>query len=298
MPTPVLAAGGIIWRPSSDPNEVEVLLVHRPRYRDWTFPKGKLHKGESLLDAAVREVSEETGLSVVVGHRMPAVSYRTIDGPKEVAYWTMQPTGGEFLPSNEVDKIRWVSMARARKVLSYGHDRRLARELVDLPPSVVRVVLVRHAHAGHRSNFNGADIDRPLSDRGRHQADRLVPLLAGFAPTRVLSARPLRCIQTVEPIADLEGLAVDEAPMFGEDEFAEQPQAAADRLLADLDSTDGVTVIASQGGVIPSLISWLSESGAIQPLLPIAAIAAKASAWALTSRAGRLRADYYPPLKR
>ena len=295
MPSPILAAGGILWRQDSEASAVEVLVVHRPRYHDWTFPKGKLHKGESLLSAAVREVSEETGLAVVVGHRMPPVSYRTLDGPKEVTYWTMRPSGGGFTPNHEVDRVRWVPLAQAGKRLTYAHDRRLADELADRPPDVVRVVLVRHAHAGHRSDFDGPDEKRPLSNRGLRQADRLVALLASFAPTRVVSAPALRCVQTVEPLTRATGLPLEHAPMFGEDEFAANPQAAAEGLLADLASTEEVTVICSQGGVIPKLITWLPPSGAPEPLPQIAA---KAGVWALASGAGRLRADYYPPSKK
>ncbi|CAN5269845.1 NUDIX hydrolase [soil metagenome] len=294
MHRPILAAGGIIWRPTFALNTVEVLLVHRPRYDDWTFPKGKLHKGETLLGAAVREVSEETGLSVVVGHRMPAVSYRTSDGPKEVTYWAMQSTGGEFVPNREVDDLRWESVTRAAKTLSYDHDRRLAEELVDKPPGIVRVVLVRHADAGHRSDFDGPDVARPLVDRGARQADRLVTLVSNFRPTRVWSAPALRCIQTVLPMARARGLNVDKAPMFGEDEFAADRQATADQLLAALASTEDVTVIVSQGGVIPELMTGLSPPGGPE-LMP--EVTAKAGAWALAFGAGRVRADYYPPTK-
>jgi 8-oxo-dGTP diphosphatase len=289
---PIRAAGGILWRQNCESETLEVLLVHRPRYRDWTFPKGKLHKHEALLTAAVREVAEETGLSVVVGHRMPTIRYRTLDGPKEVTYWSMRPTGGDFVPSREVDKVRWVPLTRATRKLTYAHDRRLADELADQPPGVVRVVLVRHADAGRRSDFDGADIARPLSERGLQQADRLVPLLAAFAPTRVLSAPALRCVQTVEPLAKATGLAVEETPMFGEDEFAADPQAAADRFSSDLASVDQVTVIVSQGGVIPALITSLPSSGAPEPMPQVAA---KAGVWALASGAGPVRADYYPP---
>lgn len=289
----VLAAGGILWRRDSE--SVEVLLVHRPRYHDWTFPKGKLHKGESLLAAAIREVTEETGLSVVVGHRMPMVGYRTIDGPKEVTYWAMQPRDGEFGANHEVDKVRWVPLARASRKLTYAHDRRLADELADQPPGVVRATLVRHADAGHRSEFDGVDVERPLSDRGLRQADRLVPLLSTFAPTRVVSAPALRCVQTVEPLAKANGLAVEPAPMFGEEYFSADPQAATERLRSDLASIDDVTVIASQGGVVPALIASLSTSAASGPMRQIAA---KAGVWALAFGAGRVRADYYPPPKK
>lgn len=305
MSNPVLAAGGIIWRSPSPAGEIEVLLVHRPRYDDWSFPKGKLDKGElaggapgaappvrSLLAAAIREVAEETGLSVVVGHRMPPVGYRTSDGPKKVSYWTMQARSGEFSPNREVDAIRWVCLAQAGELLSYDHDRAMIAELSGRAPGVVRVLLVRHGAAGRRKDFAGPDEFRPLVERGRRQAEHLVPLLRSFGPTRVLSATPLRCLQTVEPIARAIGVTVQTAPMFGEAGYGEDPRAAGQCLAEALAATEGVTVIASQGGVIPSLIGWLSRSEALGDLSPTAA---KASAWALASGATGSRADYYPP---
>ncbi len=292
MRTPVLAAGGIIWRPASDAEAIEVLLVHRPKYDDWTFPKGKLHQGESLIAAAVREVAEETGLSVIVGHRMRTVSYATTDGPKEVTYWVMQPADGDFAPNAEVDQIRWVPVAVAAEELSYAHDRRLALELTDLPPGVVRVVLVRHADAGQRKDDPAADITRPLSERGADQAHALTPLLTLFAPTRVISAPALRCVQTVEPLADALGLTVEVEPTLGEAEFARDPSPAAELLLAALHATKDTTVISSQGGVIPGLIAGLPSADAPEPLTPVVA---KAGVWTLATTGGRVRADYYPP---
>lgn len=294
MHAPVLAAGGIIWRPTSDTRTIELLLVHRSRYRDWTFPKGKLHEGESLLTAAVREVGEETGLSVVVGHRMPVVHYRTLDGPKEVTYWVMQPEGGEFVPNREVDDVRWIPIGQVGKQLSYRHDRRLVHELADLPPGVVRVLLVRHAHAGQRKDSDGPDLTRPVSDRGARQAHELVRLLTLFAPSRVMSAPALRCVQTVEPLARSLGLSVEVAPIFGEEEFAANSKPAAQLLTSALNSTQGVTVICSQGGVLPALIAGLPSAEAPEPLAPIVA---KAGVWALATTGGRVRADYYPPSK-
>jgi len=292
MHRPVLAAGGIIWRRAEGSNALEVLLVRRPRYDDWTFPKGKLHRDEALLAAAVREVAEETGLSVVVGQRMGTVSYLTVDGPKEVTYWTMQPAGGNFRANAEVDTIRWVPVARAADVLSYDHDKLLADELADQPPNVVRVILVRHAVAQRRGEFAGPDEARPLVARGRRQADELVSLLNCFGPTRVLSAPAQRCVQTVEPFARSAGISVETDPMFGEEGFAEDPRAAVDRLASALASRVDVTVIASQGGVIPTLLSQLSLSGAPEPT---GQIAGKAGAWALASGSGPVRGDYYPP---
>jgi 8-oxo-dGTP diphosphatase len=117
----VEAAGGVIWRPGDD--GVEVLVVHRPRYDDWTFPKGKLDPGESHEQAALREVEEETGLRCRLGEEVAAVSYRDQRGrSKRVRYWAMTVDGGEFEPNAEVDRIRWLPIPQARAVLTYGHD--------------------------------------------------------------------------------------------------------------------------------------------------------------------------------
>jgi 8-oxo-dGTP diphosphatase len=117
----VRAAGGVLWRRSDD--GVEVLIVHRPKYDDWTFAKGKLEPGEGFRDAARREVAEETGYSVEIGDELDPTTY--IDGKgrsKLVRYWTMTITGGTFAVNDEVDQIRWVSVARAAQRLSYERD--------------------------------------------------------------------------------------------------------------------------------------------------------------------------------
>jgi 8-oxo-dGTP diphosphatase len=122
----VKAAGGVVIG-----DDGLVVLVHRPRYDDWAFPKGKLDKGESWEDAALREVEEETGLRCRLGDELTPTSYRDPKGrAKVVRYWRMEPLGGEFVPSEEVDELRWVTTADANELLSYDHDRALLREVV------------------------------------------------------------------------------------------------------------------------------------------------------------------------
>jgi 8-oxo-dGTP diphosphatase len=124
----VKASGGVVWRRA--PRGIEVALVHRPRYDDWSFPKGKLGPGESWEDAALREVEEEIGLRCRLGHELPPTSYRDPKGrAKVVRYWMMEPLDGEFAPSREVDEMRWVGVGDAKRVLSYDHDRELLREV-------------------------------------------------------------------------------------------------------------------------------------------------------------------------
>lgn len=131
MTRTVRAAGGLIWRPG--PEGPEVLLVHRPRYDDWSFPKGKCAEEESDVACANREVGEETGLRCRLGDELPSARY--VDGkgrPKVVRYWEMRPTDGEFTPNQEVDEVQWIDVARARAALSYDHDREVLDALVAL----------------------------------------------------------------------------------------------------------------------------------------------------------------------
>jgi 8-oxo-dGTP pyrophosphatase MutT (NUDIX family) len=125
----VKASGGVVCRHGED--GLRLALVHRPRYDDWSFPKGKLGRGESWEDGALREVEEEIGLRCRLGEELPPTSYRDNKGrAKVVRYWLMEPIGGEFAPSDEVDEMRWVSPADAAEMLSYEHDRELLREVV------------------------------------------------------------------------------------------------------------------------------------------------------------------------
>ena len=125
----VQAAGGVVWR-RGDNGETEVLLVHRPKYDDWTLPKGKLDPGERHEDAAAREVEEETGVRAALGPELPSTSYTDRHGrPKLVRYWAMEAEGGEFRPNAEVDEVRWLPQEDAVHALSYDHDGAVVRAL-------------------------------------------------------------------------------------------------------------------------------------------------------------------------
>jgi 8-oxo-dGTP pyrophosphatase MutT (NUDIX family) len=126
----VQAAGGVVWRQGGD-GAVEVLLVHRPKYDDWSLPKGKLEAGETFEEAAAREVEEETGLQCRLGRELPGVRYRDrYDRPKIVRYWEMTVMGGRFRATKEVDVVRWLPVAEARRWLSYPHDRPVIESVI------------------------------------------------------------------------------------------------------------------------------------------------------------------------
>lgn len=126
--TPVRAAGCVLWRRSPETGEVEICLVHRPRYDDWSHPKGKLKRGERALEAALREVLEETGHRCVPGAPLPTVRYTANGRPKEVAYWLAEAVDGAFLPNDEVDRLLWLTPDVARARLTQPRDRALLDE--------------------------------------------------------------------------------------------------------------------------------------------------------------------------
>jgi 8-oxo-dGTP diphosphatase len=287
----VPAGGGVVWR-ARDDGTVETAVIHRPKYDDWSLPKGKLEPGEHALEAAVREVAEETGLTAVAGRRSRTTSYPIPEGVKRVEYWLMRAVGGEFQPNREVDELRWLPVDEASALLSHQHDRAVVADLArtDVPREPA-VLLVRHGRAGSRQEWDRPDDLRPLDEVGRQQAQRLAEVLPLFAPTAVLSAERLRCTQTVEPLADRLGLPVLPCREVGEEEYDADPQAALavlERLLEPRD-VPGVTVVCSQGGAIPGLLTALGVrvEGRDEPP------SAKGSTWALGGRRGALAADYY-----
>jgi 8-oxo-(d)GTP phosphatase len=287
----VAAAGGVLWRDRPD-GTTETVLVHRPKYGDWSLPKGKLDAGEHVLTAAVREVREETGEAVVLGRRSLQVRYTVPDGPKRVDYWLMQACGGDFASNREIDELRWVPLAEAADVVTYEHDRAVLTDaLRDDVPRAPTLLLVRHGRAGSRAEWDGDDDLRPLDDRGLAQARRLAEVLPHFRPTAILSAARTRCTQTVEPLAEKLGLEVELLPALGDPEFADDPRpgmAVVEELLRPR-TEPGVTVVCSQGGAIPSILMSLGVrvEGRDEPP------SAKGSVWALGGGPGAPAADYY-----
>jgi 8-oxo-(d)GTP phosphatase len=172
----ILSAGAVVWRPAADRAQgIEILVVHRPKYDDWSLPKGKREPGEHVLLTAVREVLEETSLRPVLGPRLGTTAYHVGDQPKQVDYWSAVSPGGRAAASHEIDAVTWLPWP---------------------------LILVRHASAGHKSDWAGDDLLRPLDARGAMDALLLASLLACFAPTaRVISSPALRCTETVRPYA-------------------------------------------------------------------------------------------------
>jgi len=288
--TPVLAAGGVVWR--RDGPDLLVALVHRPGYDDWTLPKGKARAGEQLLAAGVREVAEETGALVEVGRRLAPVEYPLPGGArKRVWHWSMRYLGGDHSPGPEVDQVCWLTVAEAAQRLTFPVDRAVLADFARVPADARIVLLLRHAKAGKRSQWPGEDRLRPLDKIGRRHAREVVPVLSAFGPRRILAADRVRCEQTVAPLAAHLQLPVESAPEFSDEAQAERPDLA----LASVRTLAGeqpATLICSQGNAIPGLLADLNVTpnagtGGFQ--------ARKGSAWVLSMIADRVVAgDYYP----
>ena len=281
---PVRAAGGIVLR--GEGPDRSVALVHRPRYDDWSFPKGRLDADEDEATAALREVEEETGLRCRLGPSVGAVTYRDPRGrAKVVRYFRMDADGGRFTPNREVDELRWVPIEAAAGLLSYAHDRSLLRQvLAGLPASALYVI--RHAKAGIRAAWSGPDEERPLTRRGRKQARRLVERFQGLDIQRILSSPFVRCMQTVEPLAEARGLPVEVATELREG-------ASVDELLRGLATFgDRPTVVCGHGTEIRSMIDRLEAGGAT---IEGARGIAKGSVWVLDREGERIVAAHYLP---
>lgn len=280
------AAGGVVWR--LDGPHLLAAVVHRPRYDDWTLPKGKAELGEPLLLTAIREVAEETGAQVQAGRRLSVVEYPIADGTiKRVSHWAMRYLAGEHVPTDEVDELRWLTIAEATQRLTYPIDRYVLAEFARVPVDTRTLLLVRHAKAGKRSEYRGEDRSRPLDKIGRRHARDAAEVLAAFAPCRVLSADLLRCQQTVQPLADRLGLPVQAVAEFS-DEFYQRDPAGSRSALHRWAEQPGATAICGQGEVIPGLLADLEAPAKPYP-------ARKGSLWVLSLLGRRVvAADYYP----
>ncbi|NUP48337.1 MAG: NUDIX domain-containing protein [Catenulispora sp.] len=281
-PIRVRAAGCVVWRPARSGPEVAV--IHRPRYDDWSFPKGKLDPGESWLAAAVREVFEETGYPVVLGRRLPTQVYDvSFGGParmKRVKYWAAQAAvDAEFVPNSEVDRLEWVPVARARDLLTRQTDQDLLEAFAAAPVDTVPVILLRHAEALARKRWDGAEPERPLTPRGHQDAEALVPALRAYGIGTLVTSPFARCVQTMQPTARSFGVDLGMERALADDT---EPEAARAWLRQVLKA--GRPIIAcTHRPVLPDL---LGESPLGQAVRAGRRALAPGEAWVLHTRDG------------
>lgn len=256
---PIVAAGAVVLR--REAQQTQVLLVHRPKYDDWSFPKGKLDPHEAPRTAAVREVLEETGVSIRLGPPLTQQTYSIGDGvlrPKVVHYWVGRARGehdvAAYVPNHEVDRVRWWTIPQARERLSYAHDGATLEEALTFARKTQPLVVLRHAQARSRSRWSGDDRERTLTQLGTRQAEQLVPLLAAYGVERVLSSSSRRCWTTVAPYADAATVKLEVSDSLSEEDAS--IDGVADELDWLLDQRQAA-VLCSHRPVLPHVFRAL-----------------------------------------
>ena len=265
---PVLAAGAVCWRRRGD--RVEVLVISRPKYRDTSLPKGKVDDGESVPEAAVREIREETGFAVTLGPPLGTTEYTLPSGrDKVVYYWAAEvPQAelerGRFTPTDEVDRLEWMSVPRARRELSYERDKEVLARFAAIATrdgiQSFALIVLRHAKAAFDSK-SGRDADRKLLPRGEEQAAQVVPVLLTFGPRRVLSSPAARCVATVAPLAKALGVKVKEHAAISQDgwEASGHDPRTLRKLVARRLEKGLSTVLCSHAPVLPEILEQVAE---------------------------------------
>ncbi len=264
MPTTIPAAGTLPWRVQD--HVLQVALVHRPRYDDWSWAKGKLDLGEQWAPAAVRETFEETGLHVRLGVPLPEARYTLLDkdgrpDDKVVRYWAARVVGGQGRLVNEIDDVAWLDPREAHDRLDYARDQDQLLALVRWHQTGMLdtwpLVLVRHARAVARGSWSGGDdTQRPLDRAGTARATQLADVLGAYGPERVISSPSLRCVDTLAPFARQRGVRVRTRRGLSEEGYADDPSRATQRLQKVV-AAGRPTVICSHGPVLPALVDVL-----------------------------------------
>jgi len=312
----IRAAGAVVWRPGQAGQDI--VLVHRPRYDDWSLPKGKCERDEHVLTTAVREVREETGLRVVLGRWLTPSVYQSAGRVKRVSYWAARCAGSDgFVPNHEVDEVRWLPAAQARDRLSYERDVAVLDEFSSGPVMTAPLVLLRHAAAGRKSDWardraeageRAADLARPLDARGVAEANILAGLLACYGKCQVISSAAERCVATVQPYAAAIGVPVQVEPALtimgepisdgdlltagartGPRSASDRPASLAEQgagMAASLATSGEPTLICAHRENLPGLIE--AAFGALGARPPRAEPLGKAEFWVLQSAGGVL----------
>ena len=288
-PSESIWAAGCVLARTGKTGDPEYLIIHRPRYDDWSLPKGKLNKREPFLKGALREVKEETGFRGRNPRPIGSIGYLTKAGnPKVVRWWLTDAKRGRFKPNAEVDRVKWVTLKKGLKKLDYRNDREVLDRANDmyLARSAGMIFLVRHAWAGKRRDLDASDWRRPLDKRGNKQRKAIRDLLMAHPITRIGSSNHTRCVDTVDPFAKRLGIPVELEPSLVEGSHPHRLVA----LIADLQEESAV--LCSHADVIGDIVGHLfAEQVPMEGPMEWK----KGSIWELRTIKGRVVSGRYVP---
>lgn len=261
----VYAAGGVVWRLVD--GKLRVLLIHRTKYRDLTLPKGKVDPGEMLVETAVREILEETGIRTTLGAPLGVSRYTLPSGKQKIVhYWSAAATdeairASTFVPNDEVSGVEWVSLKKAHARLSYPVDieilEHFERLLDDGVLHTFPIVALRHGKALSRDEWDGRDALRPLAPRGRAQAKAISGPLQAFGVRRIVSSTAVRCMSTVAPLSKATGRRIHETDLISQDAW-EDGTAGVREVVGRRVRSGKPAVLCSHGPVLPEILAELA----------------------------------------
>lgn len=268
LATPIIAAGCVIWRRGNN-KDIEVAIVHRPRYDDWSFPKGKVDGIESLIACAKRESNEETGLDLKMGQYIGEVSYQSVDGLKIVHYWLAEAKddSGDFFPNTEVDKLEWVEISKVHKKLTRDSDKAILKKAKKLEFETVPLILLRHAKALAREEWQGDDEDRPLDILGQDQARRMLSIYQVYDLVEIHTSDAVRCYDTVIQMARSLNIEPVISTHLSEYTFKKNKEKAKNYVkeLAQRVSNEKIpTLLCSHNPVLPAMLDKLISKSKVK----------------------------------
>ena len=262
MSSPILAAGAVLWR-KSEKKKIEVLIIHRPKYDDWTFPKGKAEIGEPLIACAYREVLEETNIETAFGPYLGEVEYLTNDGKKKVSFWSAKVVKEkEFKPNAEVDQLKWVEVTKVKEMLTLDTDRKILEQFLQIDPDTKPFILLRHAKAVTRDEWQGEDDDRPLDSYGQNQAKRLLAMYQVFNLEQIHSSDAVRCYDTVVAIAKGLNIKLEVTGKLSESTFKKDKEKAFD-YAKDLIKLNESVLLCSHNPILPKMLNKLTKKSEV-----------------------------------